>query len=196
MCGSSHTGLGGSHKQRTQVGERSSDRSLFFVPTMDSTTLQRELRELLEPTVSGQGYDLVGVEWLGGPTGPILRVSIEAPGGVDADDCAAVAATLSPFLDAEDPIAGAYNLEVSSPGIDRPVQRREDFERFAGFRVRIRLVEGPPRRRYLGTLGPLVGDQISVSVDGTEHLLNLDMIERAHLVLDLDEYRELAGGTA
>lgn len=161
---------------------------------MDATTLQSKVRTLLESPIERLGFDLVAVEWVGDRRGPILRLSIDAPGGVDARDCARVSNHVSPLLDAEDPVEGAYHLEVSSPGIDRPVQRTADFERFQGYRVKIRLTEGPPRRRYTGTIGPVEGDELRLMVDGTEHRLPLDLIERAHLVLTLDEYQQLAEG--
>jgi len=161
---------------------------------MDSLTLQSKIRTLVEPTVERHGFDLVAVEWLGGRNGMVLRLSIDAPGGVSAEDCARVSDQLSPLLDAEDPIDLPYNLEVSSPGIERPVQRRSDYERFRGYRVKLRLLEGPPRRRYVGTIGPLEGDELLVHVDGQDHRVPLDLVERAHLVLDLDEYKKLAEG--
>lgn len=162
---------------------------------MDPTSLQHKIRALVEPTVSRLGYDLVAVEWTGARRGPLLRLSIDAPGGVDADDCAKVSESVSPLLDASDPIPSSYTLEVSSPGIERPVQRREDFTRFAGYRIKIRLFEGPPRRRYAGVLGPLDGDDVVVTVDGVEHRVALEDIERANLVLDLDEYQKLGGAS-
>lgn len=161
---------------------------------MDATTLQATIRTLLEAPVERLGFDLVGVEWVGDRRGSILRLSIDAPGGVDARDCVRVTHHVSPLLDADDPIDTAYTLEVSSPGIDRPVQRVEDFERFAGYRVKIRLAEGPPRRRYTGTIGPVEDGELRILVDGAEHRLPLDLIERAHLVLTLDEYQKLAEG--
>ncbi len=172
---------------------------------MDSLTLQSQIRTLVEPTVERHGFDLVAVEWLGGRDGMILRLSIDAPGGVNAEDCARVSDQLSPLLDVEDPIDLPYHLEVSSPGIERPVQRRSDFERFRGYRVKLRLLEGlpmdgpspedgPRRRRYVGTIGPVEGDELLVHVDGQDHRIPLDLVERAHLVLDLDEYKKLAEG--
>lgn len=161
---------------------------------MDPLTLQSKIRALVEPTVERHGFGLVAVEWVGGREGRILRLSIDAPGGVNAEDCARISDQLSPLLDADDPIDAPYHLEVSSPGIERPVQRRSDFERFRGYRVKIRLLEGPPRRRYVGTIGPLDGDEVLVHVDGEDHRIPLDLIERAHLVLDLDEYMKLAEG--
>jgi ribosome maturation factor RimP len=168
---------------------------------VDPLALQTRIRTLVESTISRLGFDLVAVEWGGG----LLRLSIDrppssagagdAPGGISAEDCARVSEQLSPLLDAEDPIPSRYTLEVSSPGIERPVQRREDFERFVGFRVRLRLSEGPPRRRYVGVIGPIEQDELLISVDGAIHRIPLDLIERAHLVLDLDEYQKLAEGT-
>jgi len=162
---------------------------------VDSRTLEQQIRALAEPTVARLGFDLVAVEWGSGRQGPLLRLSIDRAGGVSAHDCAAVSEQLSPLLDAADPITSSYHLEVSSPGIERPVQRRQDFERFLGYRVRIRLSEGPPRRRYTGVIGSLDGDELVLLVDGQEHRIPLDLVERAHLVLDLDEYQKLAEGT-
>lgn len=159
---------------------------------MNPYDLQTQLRELVEPSVERLGYELVAIEWLGGAQGRILRVSIDRAEGIDADDCGRVSEALSPVLDEADPIEGRYVLEVSSPGIERPVQRPGDFARFAGYRVKIRLVEGHPRRRFTGTLGAVEGDEIVVRVDGVDHRLRLDTIERANLVLTLDEYQGLA----
>jgi ribosome maturation factor RimP len=159
---------------------------------MDPIELRQTIRDLVEPSLSRAGFDLVAVEWLGSRRGPTLRLSVEKPGGVTADDCAKVTARISPLLDEADPIPGRYVLEVSSPGIERPVQRREDFARFEGYGIKIRLVEGPPRRRYQGVLGPVNGDDVTITVDGAEHVLSLDTIERAHLVLTLEEYQQLA----
>ena len=161
---------------------------------MNANDLRQHLRALLEPSVARLGFDLVAVEWLGGSHGSILRLSIDGENGINADDCGLVSATVSPVLDAEDPIETAYNLEVSSPGMERPVQRLEDFDRFVGFRIKIRLVEGHPRRRFTGSLLGRDGDEITVKVDGVDHRILLDNIERANLVLDLAQYQELAKG--
>lgn len=161
---------------------------------MDARTLEMRIRTLLETPVHQLGFDLVAVEWSSGRQGPVLRLSVDAPGGVSADDVVRISHHVSPLLDADDPIASSYNLEVSSPGIDRPIQRPQDFERFQGYRVKIRLSEGPPRRRYTGVIGPIEDGELRLSVDDTEHRIPLDLIERAHLVLDLDEYQKLAEG--
>ncbi|MCB9694243.1 MAG: ribosome maturation factor RimP [Alphaproteobacteria bacterium] len=154
--------------------------------------LVHTVRELIEPAVQRLGFDLVAVEWVGDTRGPILRVSIDNPHGVAAKDCAQVSRYIEPLLDESDPIESAYKLEVSSPGIDRPVQRLADFARFEGYRVKIRLEEGHPRRRYTGRLAGVDGDEIKVEVDGVEHVIRHDTIQRAQLVLDLDEYQKIA----
>lgn len=159
-----------------------------------TTTVCQRVRELLEPSIEALGFDLVAVELTGGPRRPVLRLSIDKPGGVGADDCARVTHRVSPLLDEADPIASAYDLEVSSPGIERPVQKLQDFARFAGFRVRIRLEEGLPRRRYTGRIVRVDGDTVEVEVDGTVHPLAHASIDAANLVLDIDEYNKLADG--
>ena len=161
---------------------------------MHPLAFRQRLRDLVEPTVNRLGFDVVAVELLGSGTGRIVRLSIDKPGGVGADDCAEVTIHLGPVLDEADPIQGSYTLEVSSPGISRPVQRRDDFARFAGYRAKIRLFEGPPRRRYTGTLAGVDEDDVRIVCDGEEHRLPLDQIERARLVLDLDEYQRLGEG--
>lgn len=157
---------------------------------MHPLELQKHVRKIIEPTLSRLGIDVVAVEWRGG----ILKLSIDKDGGVSMQDCVLVTHSVSPLLDEDDPIAGRYRLEVGSPGIDRPVQREADFVKFSGYRAKIRLVEGYPRRRYTGTLKGVDGDDVLVEADGTEHRLSFDSIERAELVLDLDEYQRLASG--
>ena len=121
---------------------------------MDRTA---EIERLVEPTLDGMGYELVRVRESGGDQ-PTLQVMAERKDRQDmtVDDCAKISRTLSAVLDVEDPISEAYSLEVSSPGIDRPLMRLEDYERFAGFEVKIetkrpldghRKVYRPPRRR-------------------------------------------------
>jgi ribosome maturation factor RimP len=92
----------------------------------------------------------------------------------------------------EDLISGRYFLEVSSPGIERPVQRSEDFLRFIGYRARIVLEPGGGRRRYKGVLSGMNDGALDIEVDGTLHSLDMDAIERAHLILDLDEYKKIS----
>ncbi len=155
---------------------------------MHPLELERHVRKLVEPVLDRRGIDLVSVEWSGG----VLRLAIETEAGASVKDCVDASHLVSPVLDADDPIASSYKLEVCSPGIDRPVQRLEDFQRFVGFRSKVRLVEGYPRRRYTGVLRGADAVEVSIEVDGVVHRLPFDAIERANLVLDLDEYQRLA----
>ena len=90
---------------------------------MPAIDLCRSIRDLVGPTVERAGFDLVAVEWVGDGRGPVLRLSIDHPSGVSASDCQSVVHEVSPLLDEADPISTRYSLEVSSPGIERPVQR-------------------------------------------------------------------------
>lgn len=151
-----------------------------------------QIRALVEPTVARLGFDLVAVEWVTDSRGPILRLSIDKVGGISADHCARVSHHVSQALDAADPIEAAYILEVSSPGIDRPVQRLADFAKFAGFRAKVRLVEGSPRRRFAGQLLGVEGELVRIQVDDQEHKFSVHAVERANLVLDLNEFQRIA----
>jgi ribosome maturation factor RimP len=161
---------------------------------MDTYTLQTTLRTMLAPSVESLGLELVAVEWLGGRTGSLLRVSVDGPKGINADDCSRVSARISPLLDAEDPIPTRYNLEVSSPGIKRPIQRPEDFVRFEGYRAKVLLVDGLPRRRYTGQIMGLEDEELVMLVDGKTHHLALDTVIRTNLDLSLEEYQSLLEG--
>jgi ribosome maturation factor RimP len=144
----------------------------------------QQLGALLEPAIEALGYQLVGVEYRsGGPGGALLRVYIDSDRGITVDDCERVSYQLSGLLDVNDPIAGHYTLEVSSPGLDRLLFRREDYERFAGSLVKLRMaVPHDGRRRYQGRLLRLEDGNVVVDQDGEEVTLALDQIEQARLV--------------
>jgi ribosome maturation factor RimP len=145
--------------------------------------VSESLLKIVEPAVTGLGYELVGVEYHPQPRNGLLRVYIDQPEGITVDDCERVSHQLSGVLDVEDPIRGHYTLEVSSPGLDRPLFTVEQFERFAGNRVRIRL-SAPlaGRRNFSGRLCGVENDNVVVEVDGDETRLPLDSIEQARLV--------------
>ncbi len=154
--------------------------------------LQQHLFELMEATVADLGSELVAVELTTVEGRRTLRISIDKPGGILVGDCTQVNRSLSALLDVEDPIEGAYDLEVSSPGLERPLQRHSDFERFLGYRVRVQLEkEAPGRRRFTGTLQQFETDFITVDVDGEDFQLSLDLVEKAHLLLEIEEHRAL-----
>ncbi len=141
------------------------------------------LQEILEPGVTALGYDFVAVELTGDGSQTILRVYIELPGGITVDDCAKVSHQVSAILDVENPIAGEYTLEVSSPGLDRPLVKREDFERFAGDEVKIHTGEAVlGRRNFTGRLQGVEQDLVLVEVDNEIYEIDLRNIERARLV--------------
>ncbi|MES9957643.1 MAG: ribosome maturation factor RimP [Sedimenticola sp.] len=143
--------------------------------------------ELMRDTVEPMGYELVGVEYLSdGRAGHILRIYIDHENGISVDDCSSVSHQVSGVLDVEDPIQEKYALEVSSPGLDRPLFFKEHFERFKGGRVKIRLHEKlQGRRRFEGVLNGLQGDDVLVTVDDEEFLLPYDLIDRARLVAEI-----------
>ncbi|MAL03925.1 MAG: ribosome maturation factor RimP [Arenimonas sp.] len=146
-----------------------------------------EISELLAPTVEGLGLELLGVEFA--PTGnsALLRLYIDAPGRhVAIEDCEAVSREISAVLDVEDPITSQYTLEVSSPGIDRPLFTPAQFARFTGEQAKLNLrlpVEG--RRRFQARIERVEGETIVLSFDGREMAVAHENIEKARLVPDL-----------
>ncbi len=139
-----------------------------------------------EEIVEGTELELVDVEYVKEPSGWILRVFIDKPAGVDLEDCRQVSEALDQRLDAEDPIPGPYLLEVSSPGLERPLKKRSDYERFAGRRVEIRTygaIHG--RKRFEATLQGLQGDNVVLEWEGETIEIPLELISKANLVLEL-----------
>jgi len=142
-----------------------------------------ELMALLEPTVEGLGYELADLEVkLGGRSG-MVRVFIDRPEGISLDDCEKVSLAVSALLDVEDPVPGHYDLEVSSPGLNRRLTKPDHFRRFAGEEVKVEMrfpIEG--RKRFRGRLAASDEDNIRVVVDGVEHSLPISTIDTARLV--------------
>ena len=142
-----------------------------------------ELRKLLEPSIERLGYELADLEVkLGGKNG-VVRVFIDHPDGIGLDDCEKVSLAVSALLDVEDPLPGQYNLEVSSPGLDRKLTKVEHFQRFKGEIVKVQMrfpIEG--RKRFRGTLMSSDDENIVVEVDGESHSLPMATIDIARLV--------------
>lgn len=161
------------------MGFQSGHRARFLF----GEAVRERLLEMLEPVVEALGYELVELECrLGGGSG-LLRLYIDGPEGITLDDCERVSHQVSGVLDVEDPIPSAYNLEVSSPGLDRPLRKPAHFARFAGARARVELAAPQDgRRRFTGTLQGLRGDALVIAVDGEEFVLRLADIEKARLV--------------
>lgn len=146
-------------------------------------TTRADLRKLLEPGVSAMGFELVDVEMAGSHHSPTLRVYIDSPRGVNVDDCARVSRQLSALLDVEDPLPGQYTLEVSSPGLDRPLVKPEDFRRFVGETVKVKMQQPVlGRRNFSGRLVEVAADHVVVEVDKEIFNLAFDDMERARLV--------------
>ena len=143
------------------------------------------LMRLLEPPIEALGFELVDLELAQAGRGGLLRIFIDRPkpdASVTVEDCAAVSHAVSELLEIEDPIKGHYTLEVSSPGFDRILRKREHFERFMGERIAAELklpING--RRRFVGVLKSMADDSIVVDVDGQLHSLPLERIQKARL---------------
>jgi ribosome maturation factor RimP len=152
-----------------------------------------KLLELLDPVAEAAGYDIVRLRLMGGDHRRILQVMAEPPpepgevgGTMLVEDCTALSRALSEVLDAADPIHGEYALEVSSPGIDRPLTRLADFETFEGCEARLeldRLAEG--RKRFKGRLAGVEADQVAIDLDGEDEtaLVPFAWISDAKLVI-------------
>lgn len=144
------------------------------------------LLSLLEPSIEALDFELVDIEYVQG-RGSVLRIFIDhrsenSSRNITVDDCASVSHAVSQLLEVEDPIKGHYTLEVSSPGFDRILRKREHYERFVGERVFVELklpLDG--RRRFVGVLTSIADDSIVVNVDGKPHSLPLERIQKARL---------------
>ena len=135
------------------------------------TPEDRTLLELLDPVAEAAGYAIVRLRMMGGAkTGRTLQIMAERPDGdMNVDDCAALSRALSEVLDAADPVSGDYRLEVSSPGVDRPLTRLEDFERYEGYEARLeldRLAEN--RKRFKGTLAGIEDQDVLIDLEGED----------------------------
>ncbi len=142
-----------------------------------------ELQKLLEPAIERLGYELTDLEVRLSGQGGLVRLTIDKPDGIDLEDCEKVSHAMSALLDVEDPVPGNYNLEVSSPGLDRKLTKREHFQRFEGETLKVTMrfpMEG--RRRFRGKLLSSNEENIVVEVDGESYSLPLTMIDSARLV--------------
>ena len=144
----------------------------------------KQLEDILRPVVEGLGYEFWGIEFRSHGHHSKLRVFIDdAENGIAIDDCEKVSRQVSGVMDVEDPIQTEYTLEVSSPGMDRPLFRLEQYEAFIGHKVQIKLrmaFEG--RRKFLGLIKGVEDDDVVVVVDDHEYLLPFDSIEKANIV--------------
>lgn len=147
----------------------------------------KRLTNMLQPLVEDLGYEFVGLEYTGQSKNAVLRIYIDREQGIDLDDCGRVSGEVAALLDVEDPISGQYNLEVSSPGLDRPLFTLEQCARFAGEQVQMTVfapVEG--RRKFKGRILSVTGDTLNIDQDGAEIALDFSNIAKARLVPDYD----------
>jgi len=143
-----------------------------------------KVRQLLEPVVEGLGYEFVGAEYLPQGKHSLLRLYIDHPEtGISVDDCERVSRQVSSVLDVEDPISGHYTLEVSSPGLDRPLFTPEQVGRYVGQEIKL-LLSRPvnSRRKMTVELKGIKDNILSVALEGDEFEIDFDNIEKAHLV--------------
>jgi ribosome maturation factor RimP len=141
-----------------------------------------KLQELLEPVAESMGFELWGIEYLSQGKDSVLRIYIDNENGVSVDDCALLSHQASGILDVEETISGMYNLEVSSPGLDRILFKLEHFQQYAGHQVKVKLrMPFDGRRNFKGLLKGVETDEIVLEVDNEEYLLPLDYIDKAQV---------------
>ncbi|PJI48763.1 MULTISPECIES: ribosome maturation factor RimP [Pseudomonas] len=142
-----------------------------------------QLQALLAPVVEALGYECWGLEFISQGRHSLLRVYIDRPEGILIDDCEIVSRQVSGIMDVEDPISGEYTLEVSSPGMDRPLFTLEQFARYVGEQVKIKLRTPFERRRnFQGILRGVEEQDVVVLVDDHEYLLPVDSIDKANII--------------
>ena len=150
------------------------------------TAIDRRLAEIIQPVIEGMGYELVRLRLQGGKTATLQIMADRPEGGINVEDCAEISTAVSATLDVEDPLEDAYHLEVSSPGIDRPLTRLKDFATFEGYDARLETnqpIDG--RKRFKGMLAGVDGDNIAIDLDGEDEtaLIPFDWLADAKLVL-------------
>ncbi|MDR5861155.1 ribosome maturation factor RimP [Halomonas eurihalina] len=150
-------------------------------------TKDTALKTLIEPVVTAMGFELWGIDYLSQGKHSRLVIFIDHAQGVGVDDCADISRQVSAVLDVEDPIAGEYRLEVSSPGMDRPLFTLEQFERYAGHTVAVKLrTPFDGRRKFQGLLAGIEGDEVLLQLDGEEYCFPIESIDQARIVPRFD----------
>jgi ribosome maturation factor RimP len=148
------------------------------------TAIDRRLADIVGPVIEGLGFELVRIRLMGGRTRTLQIMADRPDGGIDVDECAQISTAVSAVLDVEDPVEDNYILEVSSPGIDRPLTRLKDFDMWSGWEARIEtteLIDG--RRRFKGTLAGIEGNEVLIEVEEGTIGLQFDWLSDAKLIL-------------
>jgi ribosome maturation factor RimP len=149
---------------------------------------EQKLTDMLRPAVEETGMELLGIEFISAGQHSVLRLYIDHENGITVDNCADVSRQVSAILDVEDPISTEYNLEVSSPGMDRPLFEKKHFEAVVGENIDVKL--GMPlngRRKFKGLLASIEGDNLIVVVDGQDYELVISNIDKANLVPNFEK---------
>ncbi|KGE79241.1 ribosome maturation factor RimP [Halomonas sp. ND22Bw] len=151
-------------------------------------TKDAALHALIEPVVSAMGFELWGTDYLSQGKHSRLVIYIDHADGVSVDDCADVSRQVSAVFDVEDPISGEYRLEVSSPGMDRPLFTLEQFARYAGHKVAVKLrVPFDGRRKFQGLLAGVENDEVLVRLDDEEYCFPIESIDQARVVPQFED---------
>jgi len=185
-----NSGKTGFHPQ-TSTGNSNGPRARFFVSKREpmsnliaKTAIDKRLAEIVQPLIEGLGFELVRLRLMGGKH-PTLQIMADKPdGGIEVDDCAKISSALSALLDVEDPIDEEYALEVSSPGIDRPLTRLKDFAAWVDYEAKIEtdeLIDG--RKRFKGALKGTEGDEVLIEIPEGIIGLKFDWLAEAKLIL-------------
>jgi ribosome maturation factor RimP len=158
--------------------------------------IDRRMAEIITPVIEDLGFELVRIRLMSGKTSTLQIMAEKPEGGIEVDECAEISNAVSAILDVEDPILDAYTLEVSSPGIDRPLTRLKDFETFEGYEAKLEtteLIDG--RRRFKGELAGVEGEDVLINIEDHGETvtigLQFDWLSDAKLVLTDDLITEM-----
>jgi ribosome maturation factor RimP len=154
--------------------------------------MDRRLAEIITPVIEDMGYELVRVRLMSGKTSTLQIMADKPDGGIEVDDCALISTAVGAVLDVEDPIIDEYALEVSSPGIDRPLTRLKDFANFEGYEAKIEtddLIDG--RRRFKGPLAGVEGNEVLINIEEGTVGLQFEWLSDAKLVLTDELIKEM-----
>ncbi len=147
---------------------------------------EQKLTDMLRPAVEETGKELLGVEFISAGNNSVLRLFVDHENGINVDDCAEVSRQVGAILDVEDPISSEYNLEVSSPGVDRPLFELSHFKQVIGETINVKLsmpLNG--RRKFKGLLAAIENDTLIIEVDGIDYELVINNVDKANLVARL-----------
>ena len=205
LADSSHRAYTPNQQRRRRVhpkappGNSNGPRARFFVlerlmtnDLIAKTAMDRRMAEIITPVIEDMGYELVRVRLMGGKVATLQVMAEKPEGGIEVDDCARISTAISAVLDVEDPILDAYTLEVSSPGIDRPLTRLKDFEEFEGYEAKLEtndLIDG--RKRFKGVLTGVEGDEVLINIEEGTVGLQFDWLSDAKLVLTDELIRDM-----